>query len=387
MSASSEGGGASGNLGPGRWTTSWRLARAWARQHRTQSDFALRVTVAAMLSFAVAQYLQLRLPLWAVLTALIATQISVGKSFKATVDYLMGTLGGAIFGAGLSVLIPHNNEWVLLALLGIAVLPLAFLASINPRWSAAPVTAVIVLLVPLVTHASPIASALDRILEVGVGAVTGFLVSYFLLPSRAYEQALELAASTQDRLARAFRALMAGSASGLSTQTLHQIQDGLGEALHQLKTISEEAEHERAVGYRSEPDLRPLTRTMLRLRHDLVMLGRAVEVPLPQAIREALLSPLSKVEADAARYLGDQANALRLRQTPPPMTVVEQSFNDFLAAIGTLRANGATRALTSDEAERFFALGFALEQIRRNLRDLDRCVRECAETPKNAPEP
>jgi hypothetical protein len=28
--------------------------------------------------------------------------------------------------------------------------------------------------------------------------------------------------------------------------------------------------------------------------------------------------------------------------------------------------------------ERIFALGFALEQLRRNFRDLERCVREAA---------
>jgi hypothetical protein len=42
---------------------------------------------------------------WAVLTAIILTQISVGRSLKATIDYLAGTIGGAIYGGVVSVLV------------------------------------------------------------------------------------------------------------------------------------------------------------------------------------------------------------------------------------------------------------------------------------------
>src|SRR5262249_6413529 len=156
------------------------------------------------------------------------TQINVGKSLQATVDYLIGTIGGALYGGALAVLVPHSSEWALLTLLAVAVAPLAYVASVNPKFSAAPVTAIIVLLIPLMTNATPLASAMDRVFEVAVGAFTGFLVSYFLLPSRAYTQAIGLSARTLDDLARAFRALMAGLSRGLDTEALHRIQDGIG---------------------------------------------------------------------------------------------------------------------------------------------------------------
>ena len=104
---------------------------------------------------------------------------------KATFDYLVGTLGGAIYGGAIRLLVPHSNEITLLAVLGIAVAPLAFLAARNPKFSVAPVTAIIVLLVPTITHASQIASAVDRVLEITVGGVIGLAVSFFLLPSNA----------------------------------------------------------------------------------------------------------------------------------------------------------------------------------------------------------
>ena len=106
------------------------------------------MTISALASLALAQLLQLPLPLWAVLTAVILTQMSVGRSLKATFDYLAGTLGGAIYGGAIGVFIPHSSEIALLAVLALAVAPLALIAAIKPRFSVAPVTAIIVLLIP-----------------------------------------------------------------------------------------------------------------------------------------------------------------------------------------------------------------------------------------------
>lgn len=363
-------------------TKTWRLVRAWHHRRSVQAGFALRVTVAAVLSLAIAQYLQLRLPLWAVLTALIVTQVNVGKSLRATVDYLLGTIGGAIYGGAVAVLIPHSGEWALLAVLAIAVAPLAFISSLNPRFSAAPVTAVIVLLVPLITHATPLASAADRVVEVAVGALTGFAVSYLLLPSRAYAQAIELAARTLDDLARALRTLLAGLSQGLDTDALHRIQDGIGHSLVRLNAICVEAEHERSARIAPELALGPLSRTLLRLRHDLVMLGRAAQLPLPATLQQLLGSALEKIQSAATDYLSDCARALRGRHTPPPLDVVDVAFDAFLAELTAIRARNLTRELSADAAERFFALGFALDQLRHNLRDLRRCVSEWSEKPE-----
>src|SRR6476620_4668544 len=159
-----------------------------ARSRKAQLALAIRVTVAAVGAFAFASALHLMLPLWAVLTSLIVTQMSVGRSLKATRDYMLGTVGGAIYGGAIAVLIPHSGEIGLLALLVLAVAPLAFVAAVNPSLNAATVTAVIVLLVPTMSHVNPLDSAFDRVIEVTVGAVTGLLVSFLVLPSRAHNQ-------------------------------------------------------------------------------------------------------------------------------------------------------------------------------------------------------
>jgi hypothetical protein len=47
-------------------------------------------------------------------------------------------------------------------------------------------------------------------------------------------------------------------------------------------------------------------------------------------------------------------------------------------------SEGVTRSLPGDAAERFFALGFALEQMHSNFKDLERYVAECAGTWKSS---
>jgi uncharacterized membrane protein YccC len=354
------------------------------RSRKAQLALALRVTMAAAIAFAIATALHLMLPLWAVLTSLIVTQMSVGRSLKATRDYMLGTVGGAIYGGVVAVLIPHSGEVGLLALLVLAVAPLAFIAAINPSLNAAPVTAVIVLLVPTFRHINPLDSAIDRVIEVIVGAVTGLLVSFFVLPSRAHHQIRVGAARTIELLAEALSELLAGLTRGLDNDALHRIQDGIGTALVELNATGAEAERERAAHLSSGPDTDPLLRTILRLRHDLVMIGRASVVPLPSDLQARLAAPLAKVSEAIVTYLRSIAAVLRSGAGARAIGPVEVALQGYAEEVAKLRREGMTRGLPGDVAERFFALGFSLEQMRQNLTDLERCVAEWSETPAAA---
>ena len=73
--------------------TDWSRLRAWSASHSPELRLCVRSTTAAVLTLAAAQVLHLPIALWAVLTAVILTQISVGRSLKATIDYLASTLG------------------------------------------------------------------------------------------------------------------------------------------------------------------------------------------------------------------------------------------------------------------------------------------------------
>jgi uncharacterized membrane protein YccC len=355
------------------------------RSRKTQLALAIRITIAATAAYAIATALHLLLPLWAVLTALIVTQMSVGRSLKATRDYLLGTVGGAVYGGAIAVLIPYSGEAGLLALLVLAVAPLALVAAIHPNLSAGTVTAVIVLLVPTMSHADPLASAIDRVSEVAVGAITGLLVSFLVLPSRAVGQIRVSAARLLELIADALAELLAGLTRGRDSDALHRIQDGIGAAIVDLNAIGAEAERERAAHLSTGPDSGPLLRTILRLRHDVVMIGRATVVPLPAELQTRLAGPLAEVSTAIALFLRSAAAALRSGAGAPPIQPVHLALQRYADEVAAVRRDGLVRGQSGDMAERFFALGFSLEQMHQNLGDLDRVVGEWSETSREKP--
>src|SRR6202158_666888 len=224
---------------------------------------------------------------------------------------MFGTGGGAIYGGALAVLVPHSGEGALLAVLVLAVAPLAFISAINPSVNAATVTAIMVLLLPVMNHSRVLDSAIDRVLEVTVGALTGLLVSFLVLPSRAHSQVRANAAHALELMASALNELLSGLTRGRDNDTLHRLQDGIGAALVALNAIGTEAERERAAHLTSGPDTGPLLRTVLRLRHDLVMIGRASVVPLPAELQQRLALPLKRVSDAFAEYLRAAATSLQ----------------------------------------------------------------------------
>src|SRR6516165_9158892 len=72
--------------------TFWKRVRDTVSAYRSQLRFSLRMTVAGLFALIVAQSLALPLHgLWVVLTAVVVTQMSVGGSLRATIEYTIGT--------------------------------------------------------------------------------------------------------------------------------------------------------------------------------------------------------------------------------------------------------------------------------------------------------
>jgi uncharacterized membrane protein YccC len=365
-------------LGMSPLATGWSRLRTWSASHGPELRLCVRSTTAAVVTLAVAQLLNLPIALWAVLTAVILTQISVGRSFKATTDYLVSTLGGAVYAGAIGALVPHDNQFAVFAALAVALAPAVLLAALNPRFSAAPFTAVMVFFGPTITHTGPIAAAFERVIEVAVGCVVGLVVSLVVLPARAHDLAIKAATEMLELMARFLPELFMGFTQNLDRATLASIQTRIGEAFGRLDKAALEAQHERMTRLRAEPDQAPLLRTLLRLRHDLVMVGRAAVAPLPGAFGTRLGPWLARVCETVADDLRASAAALSTGQEPPPLDDVEAALDGYAAEIAALRRQGLTRELPDEAVERIFALGFALDQLHLHLRDLARCLTEFA---------
>jgi hypothetical protein len=157
-----------------------------------------------------------------------------------------------------------------------------------------------------------------------------------------------------------------------------QLQDDIRAGMARLEIAAGEARHERRTYLTREFDPDPLVRTVFRLRNDLIIIGRAAAEPLPDTIVARVQDPLTRGSDAAQRYLREGGEALLHRRNPPALGDVERALQDFTAAIEILRREGATRALPADSVGRLFAVGFALEQLRRNFEDFSDRITECA---------
>ena len=363
----------------------WKWLRGLIGPYRPRLRYGLRVTVSGLLAFAIARSLAFPLHgLWVVLTAVVVTQVSVGGSVRATVEYVIGTLVGALYAAVIGVLIPHTTAVAQGAVLALTIGPLALAAAISPNMRVAPFSAVFVLLVAGQLGEGPIESAVVRLAEVALGGGVAIAVSVLVFPERAYTLGALEAAGILDRMALVLSELLDGFTDQLSVDRIRHIQEGLGESLAAFQNIAAEAGRERLVVFTHRPDPAPLARTLVRLRHDLVIVGRAAAAPFPQAVAPRLAPTLQPVSADVGEFLRDCATALRRRHQPPSLQAVEATLDAFEAELESLRSAGVTLALSSSEVERLFALGFALEALRANFRDLARCVGENARASRAA---
>jgi len=343
--------------------------QAWVDTHGAELRLWLRAMVAGMATFGFAEIAQLQQGYWAVLTAIIIMQTSVGGSVKATIDRMMGTLSGAIYGGAVAYFVPHATPIGLGAALALALAPLTLLSALDASFRIAPVTAIIVLMTTRGQHLGPLFSALDRTLEIGLGCVVGLATALLVLPARAHALMLQAAKSLLDLLADLLPALLGGLESTSDEKRVASLQAAVRRAMADLEQTAREARQERRVYLAGEVDPDPLLRILLRLRHDLVMIGRTNQ-PLPQAIRERLDPPIAKIAQAIPAFLRMTGGALIARGKVPPITDVEQALDAFSEAMAAVRRERLTRDLPSEAVEQIYAIGFALAQLRSDLKSL-----------------
>jgi uncharacterized membrane protein YccC len=275
--------------------------------------------------------------------------------------------------------LPHE-EWPDLAIaIAVALFPLAFLAARRPSFRVAPVTAIILLLAPT-RGVSAFVSAADRIFEIGLGTVAGVAVSLLIFPARAYALLAQSAADALTLYGRTITVLL-DRAAGTGSPDVASVASryaAIRAALSKVETLATDARRERDSRLAAGPDPDPLARTLRRLRSDLVIMDRAVVAALPPPVHAALAPVIAPVTRDVSAFLNAAAAALRARGGPPALDAVEAAVQAYASAVGAARRDGLMRTLSDEDVSRIFTLGFALDQLRLNFRDLADRITELA---------
>jgi uncharacterized membrane protein YccC len=345
-------------------------------RRRAEIRHGLRIAAAGMLSYVTAEMLGLPQGYWAVFTAVLVVQGSVGGSWKAAVDRLAGTLMGAIYGVAVAAVMPHDNVVTLGVALAISLTPLALIAALYPNYRVAPITAVILLLGSSANTEGPVLAAMLRTTEVSLGGFIGIAVSLFVLPARAHALMGNAANRVLQRLADLLADLMNALVAPVNSAAIMARQDAVRAGFTALENISDEAAREKRNYLTDDADPEPVTRTLRRVRHDLVLIGRVGAEPLPEDIALLLKPGLAALSDVATQFLRATGGAFASRQSPPSLYGFRTALNDVLATMQSIKGE-----------ERLIALAFGFEQLQLNLSDLVRRAGEFARVPAEPPEP
>jgi hypothetical protein len=329
---------------------------------------AIQITIAACLSYAIADYTGMPQGFWAVMTAILVTQANVGASLGLAIDRLLGSLLGVIVGGIVAVAMvdAQNLKWFGLAA---TVFALGYFSARRPSLRIACVTAAIVVLGDP-RFGPPISSAWHRMVEVGIGTVVALVTMLIVFPSRAGPAFATHVTRTLPPLFAVLReALAAALGRPLDQAAVAASAASVREAFARGQVLANETQMEVA-GYLVEhldPDA--MLRTLRRLWHTEIMLVRSLAAPLPEkavAILRPDLETLSREVDNVAAHLTDPSRSDSL----PDLSRVEIALDAIEKQIEGIRARGGLRELTMDDVIRLMAFDFALGQLRLNLRDL-----------------
>jgi uncharacterized membrane protein YccC len=298
------------------------------------------MTVAAILAFATAWVFALPEGYWAVISAVVVMQSSLGGTLGASLDRLMATVAGAMVGAA-CVSLRELTPLPEILVLTLAVGPTALLAALRPSFRVTPITAVIVLV-----GASPgagLLTAFHRVMEITIGCFVGVLTARLVLPDRARAAIKTGAAGMLDGLGKVAAAHLTG-AGVAHIDTLNEL---VRRHLAAVATAAAEDARERALSFWAGPSAAPLLRTLRRVRSDVAFLGRAMAFE-PRKAEVTTSEALAQYFADAAAFLRGNGSA-------PALATLD-------GVIGTVPPDSV--------------LGFSLVTLRRDLADLNERLEE-----------
>jgi uncharacterized membrane protein YccC len=164
------------------------------------------------------------------------------------------------------------------------LLPLAALVAWWPSYRVAPVTAIIVLLVPH-GDAGPVQAAIERLIEIALGCTVALGVALAITPSRAHRLLSVAAADALTPMRGQILLLLAGIAEPVHPAAVIALHDRIRGAIERCVVAAADASHERNSYLTTAPDPDPLVRSLRRISHNLIMLARAAETTARAAVR------------------------------------------------------------------------------------------------------
>ncbi|WP_051678913.1 FUSC family protein [Xanthobacter sp. 91] len=358
-----------------------RLGKVIALAHL---KLALRATIAGIVTYLLAEQFSLPNGYWAVLTAVLVVQATLGASLSVAIDRALGTLAGGVVGvAGAMVAGPSQIQT--LVVLSLALFIAAAMAARSPSFKLAPVTVIIVML----AHPGDVApwlAGLTRVAEITLGGAVGLLCAILILPERALGKLFPHCAKALRLTARLLDLGRDGLlGQGIDPSVIDRLNAGARLALRAADLRLVEVRAEQAGRLTTQTDPAPVVRGARRLWHSAIILLRNADRPLDEPVAGLVSAALTA----ATTTLSAQMSAIADRLDGLPVADLATRADAASAAVAALEARveelntqGAFGAVGSETLTALFSAVSACVHMRENLEELTARLAEVqSETP------
>ena len=335
----------------------------------------IKTGLAGLITYAI--YLAFHLPqgYWAVFTALVVAQVTLGASWKPALYRTIGSTAGALAAMLLMVMCGIGTVRIGIVLFLLASL-FGFLTVQHPTFSAAGFTAAIVLVLGRI-EGTPFHIGWLRVLYTLLGSFVAFAVGALLWPVHAREGLRRKIADILDGAEALYAAVTAAALEGVDNR--EQVRE-LDRQLHNLRRgitqQMDEARSELAFSRFNQSAYQSFVDQADQVRRRLTAMAEDSSLYTQAGIAPELVPSLPSLAEKTARGFSAIAEAVRTEHSMRDSIELDAAVQALEADLAKLRAQRTTAPLALDRMLPFWSFVFNLREVAQGLKQMESTLQQ-----------
>ena len=332
----------------------------------TQVRHGVKTGLAVVLAYAITHVLNLHMWQWAVVSAVVAMQMTVADAIQNGINRLSGTIIGAGLGIAILSVLPAGDIWLGVALwLGAAIC--ASLSRYSQRYIMAALTVVVVLLAGA-EETDKISVGLGRVVEITIGVGSALFVSVVLWPVRLVDGLRKDLAAQYVQCSMHLNTLVNAFLDRQRPVDRHMLEGLVDKAWHNHELILRVRQNESLVYQYDHDVLKVQVRTLDRATSHLKPIVEALNDYDEPSGFDVIMAPELRRMADAImatlRHLGSGTPTAPVPDLVRNLTELVDTTEQRL---GELRDQRATDRFTVHQMLQFFTFFHSLRGLATDL--------------------
>jgi uncharacterized membrane protein YccC len=307
---------------------------------------------------------------WAVFTALVVSQLTLGASWKPALYRTIGSTSGAVAAMLLITILGPGSVRVAIALFVLAAF-FGFLTVLHPSFSAAGFTAAIILVLGPI-DGSPIQVGWLRVLYTLLGSLVSFAVGALIWPVRAREGLREKIAKILDGAGALYRAVTDAALQGVDNEAdVRQLDRQLHDLRRGISQQMDEARSELAFSRFNKDAYQQVIELADLIRRRLTAMAEDSSLYIQARVPAELVPSLPSLAEKTTRGFSALAEAIRAENNLPDSDELDAAVRALESDLAKLREQRTTAPLALDRMLPFWSFIFNLREVAQDVRQLD----------------